>query len=71
MAKCIKKWLSAGGNEVQQPTGQVSAEQAKEHAEKEFEKYRIIQERQLQGDFDWFMDTLPFEIAVFNAKCEG
>ena len=62
-AKQIDTILAAGGNEVLQTTGQVSAEQAKEHAETEFEKYRIIQDRLFQSDFDRFMDALPFEEA--------
>ena len=60
-AKQIDTILAAGGNEVLQTTSQVSAEQAKEHAETEFEKYRIIQDRLFQSDFDRFMDALPFE----------
>ena len=60
-AKQIDTILAAGGNEVLQTTGQVSAEQAKEHAETEFEKYRIIQDRLFRSDFDRFMDALPFE----------
>lgn len=60
-AKRIDTILTAGGNEVLQTTGQVSAEQAKEHAETEFEKYRIIQDRLFQSDFDRYMDALPFE----------
>ena len=60
-AKRIDTILTAGGNEVLQTTGQVSAEQAKEHAETEFEKYRIIQDRLFQSDFDRFMDALPFD----------
>ena len=60
-AKRIDTILTAGGNEVLQTAGQVSAEQAKEHAETEFEKYRIIQDRLFQSDFDRFMDALPFE----------
>ena len=40
---------------------EMTAEQAKEHAEMEFEKYRIIQDRLFQSDFDRFMDALPFE----------
>lgn len=60
-AKRIDTILTAGGNEVLQTTGLVSAEQAKEHAETEFEKYRIIQDRLFQSDFDRFMDALPFE----------
>ena len=53
--------LAAGGNEVLQTPGQVTAEQAKEHAETEFEKYRIIQDRLFQSDFDKYLDALPFE----------
>jgi hypothetical protein len=53
--------LAAGGNEVLQTAGQVSAEQAKEYAETEFEKYRIIQDRLFQSDFDRFMNALPLE----------
>ena len=60
-AKQIDNILAAGGNEVLQMTGQVTAEQAKELAETEFEKYRIIQDRLFQSDFDRFMDALPFE----------
>ena len=60
-AKRIDTILAAGGNEVLQTAGQVTAEQAKEHAETEFEKYRIIQDRLFQSDFDRYMDALPFE----------
>ncbi len=60
-AKQIDTILAAGGNEVLQTAGQVTVEQAKEHAETEFEKYRIIQDRLFQSDFDRFMDALPFE----------
>ena len=36
--------------------------QAKEHAEAEFEKYRVIQDRIFESDFDHFsLPTLPFE----------
>lgn len=60
-AKQIDTILAAGGNEVLQTPGQVTAEQAKEHAETEFEKYRITQDRLFQSDFDRYMDALPFE----------
>ena len=39
-AKQIDTILAAGGNEVLQSPGKVTAEEAKEHAETEFEKYR-------------------------------
>ena len=35
-----------------QDTGKFSAEIAKAHAESEFEKYRIIQDRLFESDFD-------------------
>ena len=60
-AKQIDTILVAGGNDVLQTAGQVTAEQAKEHAETEFEKYRVIQDRLFQSDFDRYMDALPFE----------
>ena len=59
-AKQIDKILAAGGNEVIQSSGKVTAEEAKEHAETEFEKYRILQDRLFQSDFDRFLGELPF-----------
>ncbi len=35
--------------------GKISAEQAKLHAETEYEKYRIIQDRLYESDFDRFL----------------
>ena len=58
-AKQIDMILAAGGNDVLQTAGSVSAEEAKEHAETEFEKYRIIQDRLFQSDFDKFLGELP------------
>jgi hypothetical protein len=58
-AKQIDTILAAGGNDVLQTAGSVSAEEAKEHAETEFEKYRIIQDRLFQSDFDKFLGELP------------
>ena len=58
-AKQIDTILAAGGNDVLQTAGSVSAEEAKEHAETEFEKYRIIQDRLFQSDFDRFLGELP------------
>ena len=60
-AKRIDTILAAGGNEVLQTPGHVTAEQAKEHAETEFEKYRVIQDRLFQSDFDKYLGSLPFE----------
>ncbi len=60
-SKQIDSILVAGKNEVLQNAGSVSAEEAKEHAETEFEKYRIIQDRLFQSDFDRYLDALPLE----------
>ena len=40
---------------ILQDAGKVSAEIAKLHAETEFEKYRVIQDRLFMSDFDWYM----------------
>ena len=58
-AKQIDTILAAGGNEVLQTPGRVTAEEAKEHAETEFEKYRILQDRLFQIDFDKYLQELP------------
>ena len=47
-------FLSADEREVLQDAGRISAEIAKEHAEGEFEQYRVIQDRLFQSDFDTF-----------------
>ena len=56
----VNSILAAGGNEVLQSPGKVTTEEAKEHAETEFEKYRIIQDRLFKSDFDRFLGELPF-----------
>jgi len=44
--------LQADGNELLTHAGRISAEIAKSHAESEFEKYRVIQDRLFKSDFD-------------------
>lgn len=51
-AKRIDKFLDATDREILQDAGRITAEYAKEYAETEFEKYRIIQDRLFQSDFD-------------------
>ena len=51
-AKYIDKFLMMDDNPLLQGKGSVSAEEAKEFAESEFEKYRIIQDRLFRSDFD-------------------
>ncbi len=59
-AKRIDKFINLFDGSILQDSGKVSAEYAKEFAELEFEKYRIIQDRLFQSDFDRFEnDSLP------------
>ena len=60
-AKRIDAYLSSDERPLLQDSGKVSAEEAKEYAETEFEKYRIMQDRLFQSDFDRFAGSLPFE----------
>ena len=41
-----------------QDAGKVTAEIAKLHAETEFEKYRIVQDRLYKSDYDLFLEEL-------------
>jgi hypothetical protein len=41
--------------------GKVTAEIAQAHAESEFEKYRIVQDRLFESDFDEMIKKLPPE----------
>lgn len=63
-AKRIDKFLDLTDRPVLTDSVHVSAEQAKEYAETEFEKYRVIQDKLFQSDFDRFNDNdlLPLNI---------
>ena len=58
-AKRIDIILEAGGDEILKDAGRITAEFAKEFAESEFEKYRIIQDRLFSSDFDKLHNKLP------------
>ena len=57
-AKRLDGFLEFNGNEILTGPGKISAEQAKLHAETEYEKYRIIQDRLFESDFDRFLEQL-------------
>ena len=42
--------------EVLKDAGKISAQLAKMHAETEFEKYRVVQDRLYQSDFDRYLE---------------
>lgn len=55
-AKRLDGFLEFNGNEILIGAGKISHEKAKLHAETEFEKYRIVQDRLFESDFDRFME---------------
>lgn len=54
-AKRLDGFLEFNGNEILMDAGKISTEEAKLHAETEYEKYRIIQDRLFESDFDLFL----------------
>ena len=54
-SKRLDGFLEFNGNELLTDAGKVSTEQAKLHAETEFEKYRIVQDRMFISDYDRFL----------------
>jgi len=51
-AKHLDLILTADGNELLTNAGSISREIANKHAESEFEKYRVIQDKLFESDFD-------------------
>lgn len=58
-AKRIDSILEAGGDKVLRNAGKITTEEAKEFAESEFEKYRVIQDKLFKSDFDLLTKDLP------------
>jgi hypothetical protein len=54
----LNRFIEATDRDVLQDAGKVTAEIAKAHAESEFEKYRIVQDRLYESDFDKILKTL-------------
>lgn len=54
----LNRFIAATDRQVLQDPGKVSAEIAKAHAHSEFEKYRIVQDRLYESDFDKALKTL-------------
>ncbi len=57
----LNRFIAATDREILQDVGKVTAEIAKAHAESEFEKYRIVQDRLFESDFDRLIKQLPPE----------
>ena len=56
--KKLDAFLQFNEQEILQDPGKVTAAIAKEFAENEFEKYRIIQDRLFKSDFDRLTDSI-------------
>ena len=57
----LNRFIEATDREVLQDAGKVTAEIAKAHAESEFEKYRIVQDRLFESDFDRLLKQIESE----------
>ena len=60
-AKRIDAYLTSDERPLLDNAGVVSHEEAVLHAETEFDRYRIMQDRLFQSDFDKYLGALPFE----------
>ena len=60
-AKRLDLFLEFDEREILQDKGKVAAEIAKTHAESEFEKYRIVQDRLFESDFDRMIKQIKGE----------
>ena len=54
----LNRFIAATDRDVLQDAGKITAEISKAHAESEFEKYRIVQDRLYQSDFDKLVSGL-------------
>ena len=52
----LNRFIAATDRKVLCDAGKVTAEIARQHAETEFEKYRIVQDRLFKSDFDRFVE---------------
>ena len=57
--KRLSGFLQLWDREILKDAGKVTAELAKAYAESEFEKYRIVQDRIFESDFDKMIKMLP------------
>jgi hypothetical protein len=55
----LNRFIAATDREVLQDAGKVTTEIAQAHAEAEFEKYRVLQDRLFESDFDQMLKQLP------------
>jgi hypothetical protein len=67
-AKRLDAFLEFTERDILQDAGKISAEMAKAHAESEFEKYRIVQDRLFESDFDRVIKQIEAERKLGNKE---
>ena len=64
----LNRFIAATDRDILQDAGKVTAEIAKAHAESEFEKYRIVQDRLYESDFDKQLKALENQTTEKSRK---
>ena len=70
-AKRLDMFLELSQRDILEKAGKISAEIAKEHAESEFEKFRIVQDRLYESDFDRVVKQIEEEAKKIPGKGGG
>lgn len=70
-AKRLDMFLEISSRDILQDAGRISAEAAKQHAESEFEKFRIVQDRLYESDFDRVVKQVEEEAKMLPEKDKG
>jgi hypothetical protein len=69
--KRLEKFLEFDERAVLKNAGKISTKIAKDHAESEFEKYRIVQDRLFESDFDKEIKSITENMKSQNKSEEG
>ena len=67
-ASKLDAFLQFNDAEILQDKGKVTAEVAKAFAESEFEKYRVIQDKNYQSDFDRILEEVIYDKKIHDDK---
>jgi hypothetical protein len=67
----LEGFLTLNDREILQDAGKVTAQLAKAHAEKEFDKYRIQRDLSYESDFDKMVKSLPAKKAAESSPPQG
>ena len=62
----LNSFIKATDREILSDAGKVTAEIAKQHAETQFEKYRIVQDRLFESDFERFLELSDTEVETYE-----